>query len=359
MYIGIFRVARKTATSVGPQPCRTKTTTQLDTRDHNSAQNNSAGNPIFSVSLPDAVSRTIQQINSNSFDNLQTTVIKEDSKIPAIEGSDPVSLKSVTVGANNSGVHDAGEDNPETYCKCNPVTNCSKLFCVCKKASLHCIAGPSLSDSSTKRPNCDHGYSSNCSEANKTAQNLSAFPKNSQISHETGKLKASHMKAFKTLMIIVLSYFTLWSPYFVCEIHGLSREQFASPAVELVATWLSFASYAANPCLYGLMNRVIREELSQFLKCVLRCCVCCSCVCQDRGCRCTCKPPSDNDEDDDFCPGGAESFYQFLQRTQASDATPPASKSARKSIPLGTTNGPDKDVNSNNALPENPSNCVF
>lgn len=359
MYIGIFRVARKTATSVGPQPCRTKTTTQLDTRDHNSAQNNSTGNPIFSVSLPDAVSRTIQQINSNSFDNLQTTVIKEDSKIPAIEGSDPVSLKSVTVGANNSGVHDAGEDNPETYCKCNPVTNCSKLFCVCKKASLHCIAGPSLSDSSTKRPNCDHGYSSNCSEANKTAQNLSAFPKNSQISHETGKLKASHMKAFKTLMIIVLSYFTLWSPYFVCEIHGLSREQFASPAVELVATWLSFASYAANPCLYGLMNRVIREELSQFLKCVLRCCVCCSCVCQDRGCRCTCKPPSDNDEDDDFCPGGAESFYQFLQRTQASDATPPASKSARKSIPLGTTNGPDKDVNSNNALPENPSNCVF
>ena len=145
------------------------------------------------------------------------------------------------------------------------------------------------------------------------------------------KVKPSHVKAFKTLLAIVLTHLLLWCPFFVCQLHELSYHKALSFPLDAAVTWLSCVSYAVNPCLYGCLNRGIREELVRHLSYVQDMCCCylfnANNDAQGRsalqcGCRIPCRPRSAEESSEcddngmDGGPGGAESFFQFLQRTQ-------------------------------------------
>lgn len=72
----------------------------------------------------------------------------------------------------------------------------------------------------------------------------------------------SHWKAIRTLLIIILTFFVLWAPYFVLlfyEAAGHSVDLLHP--VHIVTTWLAYTSHAVNPLVYGLLNRNIREAL--------------------------------------------------------------------------------------------------
>ncbi|GFS26078.1 class a rhodopsin g-protein coupled receptor gpr5ht4 [Elysia marginata] len=146
----------------------------------------------------------------------------------------------------------------------------------------------------------------------------------------TYKVRPSHVKAFKTLLAIVLTHLLLWSPFFACQLHALAHHKNLAFPLDATVTWLSYVSYAVNPCLYGCLNRGVREELVRHLGYMnyLCCCYFSSKVDQGRtslrcGFHVPCKPrPSphsseDGEEAGGAGEGGAESFFQFLQRTQA------------------------------------------
>ena len=147
------------------------------------------------------------------------------------------------------------------------------------------------------------------------------------------KVRPSHVKAFKTLLVIVFTHFFLWCPFFVCQLYELSQHRMLSLSLDAAVTWLSFLSYAVNPCLYGCLNRGIRGELVRQLSHVQYLCCCYLFSTDDHqgrssvrcGWRVPCKPRAA--ETSSECgntgdqPGaaGAESFLQFLQRTRAED----------------------------------------
>ena len=105
-----------------------------------------------------------------------------------------------------------------------------------------------------------------------------------------------HLKAIKTLLIITGLFFLLWGPCFCLQLYGVSRGYIpASHTWETLAVWLGFTSFAVNPCVYGILNRSIREELSTISQSILQFC--------RRGRQEPCEPL------------GNEDFLQFLDRT--------------------------------------------
>ncbi|GFO15614.1 D(1a) dopamine receptor [Plakobranchus ocellatus] len=155
----------------------------------------------------------------------------------------------------------------------------------------------------------------------------------SQASGVGNKVKPSHMKAFKTLLVIVLTHLILWCPYFACNLYELVYQVQLPLALNTAVTWLSCISYAVNPCLYGCLNRGIREELVRHLNMIQDMCCCffhqvnvadnkSSLRC---GCQRPCKPRLQEESDggdmaeDSHADRGEESFFQFLQRTYTED----------------------------------------
>ncbi|KAK7101386.1 probable G-protein coupled receptor 101 [Littorina saxatilis] len=120
-----------------------------------------------------------------------------------------------------------------------------------------------------------------------------------------------HLKAAKTLLMLLAAYAVLWGPFFIVHLHGAVRGDVHQPhTTELVALWLGFTSSAVNPFLYGWMNKAIREELVQLYRRVF-----CSCTCCSRG--------SQADLDDDLLQGPSnEDFLQFLERTSHAPPNP-------------------------------------
>ncbi|XP_041458007.1 probable G-protein coupled receptor [Lytechinus variegatus] len=116
--------------------------------------------------------------------------------------------------------------------------------------------------------------------------------------------QSGDLKAAKTILLIVGAFFLLWTPFFVLHmfgvIHGVFRHQ---DSWERITTWFAYSSSVVNPFLYGMLNRHIREELSRIWE-----------VCSNFILR---KKPQD---EDDF-PGGAEDFFQFLERTTTTTTT--------------------------------------
>lgn len=376
MYVGIFQVARKAASTVRPHPCRTATMeTDLEVgapaADPVATQNGC----IFSISKPDKVSSNLPAINVQnivSCNNSENSITKNlsdypfsttDSCVRTAEVVNHCTSTHLLSPINNNAIkidkdcNQKSVESEEQQQQQRRKKTCSKFLCICNKA------GTSRPVSSILTSVCDHAPAESPAETRDLRTNCISDPKSTQVHPDTGKVKATHMKAFKTLMIIVVSYFILWSPYFVCLLYDLTHKKAAPAAMELLFTWISFASYAANPCLYGLMNRIIREELSQLLKCVFSCCCCCELGHGGRGCRRPCQKVADDsdidDGDDEVCLGGGESFYQFLQRTQASDATSPCIKGTGTGQQTYAEKIAGTDTKGDKRVPDNQSNCVF
>jgi hypothetical protein len=110
----------------------------------------------------------------------------------------------------------------------------------------------------------------------------------------------SHLKAIKTLSIIMLMYLILWGPFFTIHFFGAVYGELKNGDVlEIVCTWLAYSSFALNPFLYGWMNRTIREELLKMFRSLLFCW----------------KSPVINIDEVEDCPHSGEDFFQFLERT--------------------------------------------
>ncbi|XP_059171802.1 G-protein coupled receptor 61-like [Physella acuta] len=337
MYAGIFRVAKKAATVISPSQsgpsCDPVTRVNMDDRIFaiTHAQNNH-GNP-----LPRETPRVnVQDVSANGSEAILNNQIYfrrlsiEDSGIRTAEITD-------TMSANSCNNNDNDEERKPTKGRLDiDKANKLKLNCAGRKAdSYHTSRTAGREQTSSSALNITSAH----------------IPLHNQP--HTSKTRPSHSKAFKTLMIIVVSYVILWGPYFACLLHDFTCGRSASQVLELLTTWLSFASYAVNPVLYGCMNRMIREELFRLWNSFWNFCCCCQCLCcSSRGeawivfqipCRRKHADTSETPEvivgGEDELPGGAESFYQFLQRTQASDVTnsPPVRNGSKMtSLELGS-----------------------
>ena len=105
-----------------------------------------------------------------------------------------------------------------------------------------------------------------------------------------------HLKAIKTLLIITGLFFLLWGPYFCLQLYGVSRGYIPDAHTwETLAAWLGFSSFAVDPCVYGILNRSIREELSNVSQSFIQ------------FCRYGRQEPNEPMENEDF--------LQFLDRT--------------------------------------------
>lgn len=344
MYVGIFRVARTAATTVGPHPCAaavSATDSNVNNHEHQIPWRECQKQPVFIVTVPATPKRPLAEIQgvvspdgsgfSKTRDPGDCQLSREDSGIRTAEMTDSGSLHSLplNVCTVEKDIKDRSSSRSrEKPWLCDPVNPNkvrSKFLCVCRKVgfcsetnSKSCILNTALDSRVECTPNQQETITHGSENVHKS------LPKSHDVSLGAGKVKPNHLKAFRTLMFIVISYLVLWSPYFVCQLYELGHHEDVSESIELLVTWLSFLSYAVNPCLYGLMNRSIREELAHLLKSCGRL-FCCG---FSNG-RVTCRRPCQKDLKDDHEDmgeddlDGAENFYQFLQRTQASGASSP------------------------------------
>ncbi|TRY55603.1 hypothetical protein DNTS_021485 [Danionella cerebrum] len=77
----------------------------------------------------------------------------------------------------------------------------------------------------------------------------------------------SQCKALVTILVVVGTYLVTWGPYVIviCT-EALWGRGSVCPHLETAVTWLSFASAACHPLIYGLWNKTVRKEL------LWRCC---------------------------------------------------------------------------------------
>ncbi|XP_065487471.1 G-protein coupled receptor 161 isoform X2 [Caloenas nicobarica] len=73
---------------------------------------------------------------------------------------------------------------------------------------------------------------------------------------------ANQCKAFITILVVIGAFVITWGPYMVViTSEALWGKNSISPAVETLATWLSFSSAICHPLIYGLWNKTVRKEL--------------------------------------------------------------------------------------------------
>lgn len=72
---------------------------------------------------------------------------------------------------------------------------------------------------------------------------------------------ANQCKAFITILVVVGAFVITWGPYMVViTSEALWGKNSISPALETLATWLSFSSAICHPLIYGLWNKTVRKE---------------------------------------------------------------------------------------------------
>ncbi|OWK64001.1 G-protein coupled receptor 161 [Lonchura striata] len=73
---------------------------------------------------------------------------------------------------------------------------------------------------------------------------------------------ANQCKAFITILVVIGAFVVTWGPYMVViTSEALWGKNSISPALETLATWLSFSSAICHPLIYGLWNKTVRKEL--------------------------------------------------------------------------------------------------
>ncbi|XP_071485322.1 probable G-protein coupled receptor [Diadema antillarum] len=169
--------------------------------------------------------------------------------------------------------------------------------------------GPARGEGSkpdSKQTDVPSPTSHNCFSIKRFSRTKSKHPESSQ----SGDLKAA-----KTILLIVGAFFLLWTPYFILHVFGVIHGAFPRQELwERLTTWLAYTSCVINPILYGMLNRHIRQELTHMAD------VCKNCILR-RG----------SQDEDDF-PGGAEDFFQFLERTTTTTTTTGSSRTTGAKI---------------------------
>ncbi|XP_069060261.1 G-protein coupled receptor 161 [Pleurodeles waltl] len=73
---------------------------------------------------------------------------------------------------------------------------------------------------------------------------------------------ANQCKALITILVVIGAFVLTWGPYMVViSTEALWGKDSISPALETLATWLSFTSAICHPLIYGLWNKTVRKEL--------------------------------------------------------------------------------------------------
>ncbi|NXQ48508.1 GP161 protein, partial [Catharus fuscescens] len=73
---------------------------------------------------------------------------------------------------------------------------------------------------------------------------------------------ANQCKAFITILVVIGAFVITWGPYMVViTSEALWGKNSISPALETLATWLSFSSAICHPLIYGLWNKTVRKKL--------------------------------------------------------------------------------------------------
>ncbi|XP_036612323.1 G-protein coupled receptor 161 [Trichosurus vulpecula] len=73
---------------------------------------------------------------------------------------------------------------------------------------------------------------------------------------------ANQCKALITILVVIGAFVVTWGPYMVViTSEALWGKNSVSPALETLATWLSFTSAICHPLIYGLWNKTVRKEL--------------------------------------------------------------------------------------------------
>ncbi|XP_038068905.1 probable G-protein coupled receptor [Patiria miniata] len=149
-------------------------------------------------------------------------------------------------------------------------------------------------------------------------------------------ITSSDLKAAKTILFIVLTFLILWTPYFGLHVYGVfAGSQSGDTSLwERLTTWVAYSSSAVNPILYGVLNRQIRQEMTDMFQGLW-----------DRF-RCYRRPEATLDDAMD--PGGAEDFFQFLERTSMFTK----STSVTSGLNTKTENGKDDMVRIPGQIPE-------
>ncbi|CAG5130808.1 unnamed protein product [Candidula unifasciata] len=326
MYVSVFRVARKAAATVRPQ---SKPDNGIKTECTATRQ------PIYSISIHSAQRSTktnpsprdIQRVftlndseySKNIYCNENCTYTEGYSSHPAEITNNESSLQLPPQDKYDNKQGQTCQAKIWSHEHVHQGKVRCQFLCVCCRKQRSIISVPHVRSPDSQLIPTVH--------QTEAVAEIGAKDNSHGVSFAMRKVKASHVKALRTLMIIVVSHLIVWVPYFACQIYELASGQMVPQVTGIIVTWLSFTSYTANPCLYGLMNRTIREELGQLLKttCVWGCCCSCSngVVTWRRPCR---YPPADEESGS----GEGENFYQFLQRTQASDSTPPVNIDAER-----------------------------
>lgn len=113
----------------------------------------------------------------------------------------------------------------------------------------------------------------------------------------------SPYKALRTLVVLVGLFLLFWLPY---HIFYITKGDLTVIPWNDAVVWFGYASFAANPFLYGWMNKIVREEIH-------------SCFRTFRSLFCPCCLPDTTDVevlDQDQVDQGSVDFYQFLGRNQ-------------------------------------------
>ncbi|RUS86017.1 hypothetical protein EGW08_006229 [Elysia chlorotica] len=358
VYTGVFRVARKAARGVAPQPIAT--IASFPARPRSQAPPTAAAYPASdtnscnSMHVSEAIN-TSSQFQMKPFINVQQatpscstanmthTQIMRVSPRPIPSSSpgkdcddrdsgiktDSYLSMSPRSGSKN-GRHVSSIEQKESYrlkiFECNFPYGC--------RSNPHPKIPPSKRESLQSHLRTQ----ANISALRRQLWTDSPSTQSWNVSHSVKtagyKLRPSHAKAFKTLLAIVLTHLFLWCPFFVCQLHQLRTHRPLAISLDVAVTWLSFLSYAVNPCLYGCLNRGIREELTRHLSHAQLACCCYVIGSTDGrggalwrcGCRVPCQPrvpetssDCEDEREDQHGDGAAESFFQFLQRTQGDE----------------------------------------
>lgn len=101
-----------------------------------------------------------------------------------------------------------------------------------------------------------------------TASSTAGLPAAPPPSPAPGSAGSSGLKAAATLLFVVVTTVTLWTPFYaVCVYRSTSRTRRnavdvisglrGDDVVQVVVTWTAFATFLLNPVVYGWMNRLV------------------------------------------------------------------------------------------------------
>lgn len=107
------------------------------------------------------------------------------------------------------------------------------------------------------------GPDSRSVDSRRVIENAPVFKSSTAFQRNTS---ARHLRGLKTPLIVLVVYVSLWGPYFFVQLLTATGVKETNANWEIAVIWLGYMSFAANPFLYGWMNKSIRDQLINLIK---------------------------------------------------------------------------------------------